>query len=171
MAWKNVQYENGKYRTSSGGGGGSSTFADLEDVDLSNLQDGQVPKYNATTGKWENANESGDTGHNYSTTEQVIGTWTDGKPLYEKVIDEVIPDGNSVSNVASFSDITVRFIVNPMFIAPNGGGYISYTWSNNTFTYAATDQGIWVQRLSAGASTWTTGVKFRCVVQYTKTTD
>lgn len=24
--------------------------------------------------------------HNYSTTEQVIGTWVDGKPLYEKTI-------------------------------------------------------------------------------------
>ena len=85
MAWKNVQYENGKYRTGSSGGG-SSTFADLEDVDLSNLQDGQVPKYNSSTQKWENANESGGSGHNYSTTEQVIGTWIDGKPLYEIVL-------------------------------------------------------------------------------------
>ena len=55
MAWKNVQYENGKMRTSSGGSGGSSAFADLEDVDLSDLQDGQVPKYNSSTQKWENA--------------------------------------------------------------------------------------------------------------------
>ena len=55
MAWKNVQYENGRLRTSSGGSGGASNFADLEDVDLSNLQDGQVPKYNTTTEKWENA--------------------------------------------------------------------------------------------------------------------
>lgn len=46
--WKNVQYKNGKLRTSEGGGGSS--------------------------------------GHNYSTTEQVIGTWIDGKPLYERVL-------------------------------------------------------------------------------------
>lgn len=58
MAWKNVQYENGKYKTSEGGGGGSSTFADLDDVSFSNLQNGQVPKYNSTTQKWENADES-----------------------------------------------------------------------------------------------------------------
>lgn len=58
--WKNVQYKNGKMRTSEGGGGGgSSTFAGLDDVNFSDLQDGQVPKYNATTEKWENANESG----------------------------------------------------------------------------------------------------------------
>ena len=48
MSWKNVQYQNGKMRTSEGGGSGSS--------------------------------------HNYSTTEQVIGTWIDGKPVYEQVI-------------------------------------------------------------------------------------
>ena len=114
MAWKNVQYENGKYRTSEGGGGGSSTFADLDDVSFSNIQNGQVPKYNSTTQKWENANESGGGGtvtdvtvddtsvvnqqgvaeipaipdglHHYSTTEQVIGTWIDGKPVYEKCL-------------------------------------------------------------------------------------
>ena len=88
--WKNVQYKDGKMRTSEGGGGGgSSTFAGLEDVDFSNLQNGQVPKYNSTTQKWENANESGGGGyaHHYSTTEQVIGTWIDGKPLYERVFE------------------------------------------------------------------------------------
>ena len=25
-------------------------------------------------------------GHNYSTNEQVVGTWIDGKPLYEKTL-------------------------------------------------------------------------------------
>lgn len=60
MAWKNVQYENGKYKTSEGGGGGgSSTFAGLDDVSFDNLQNGQVPKYNSDTHKWENADESG----------------------------------------------------------------------------------------------------------------
>ena len=60
MAWKNVQYENGKMRTSEGGGGGgSSTFAGLDDVSFNNIQNGQVPKYNSTTQKWENADESG----------------------------------------------------------------------------------------------------------------
>ena len=58
--WKNVQYKDGKMRTSEGGGGGgSSTFAGLDDVSFSDIQNGQVPKYNSDTGKWENANESG----------------------------------------------------------------------------------------------------------------
>ena len=41
------------------GGGGSSTFAGLSDVSITNVQNGQVPKYNSQTQKWENANESG----------------------------------------------------------------------------------------------------------------
>lgn len=34
----------------------------------------------------EYAGSGGGASHVYSTTEQVIGTWIDGKPLYEKVI-------------------------------------------------------------------------------------
>lgn len=59
MSWKNVQYKDGKMRTSESGGGGSSTFAGLDDVSFNNIQNGQVPKYNSTTQKWENADESG----------------------------------------------------------------------------------------------------------------
>ena len=83
--WKNVQYKDGKMRTSESGGGGSSALAGLDDVSFNNIQNGQVPKYNSTTQKWENADESGG-GHTYSTTEQVVGTWIDGKPIYEKTI-------------------------------------------------------------------------------------
>ena len=57
MAWKYMQYENGKMRTSEGGGGG------------------------------------GGSSHEYSTTEKEIGTWIDGRPVYEKVIDH----GDNVS--------------------------------------------------------------------------
>lgn len=71
--WKNVQYKDGKMRTSEGGGGGgSSTFAGLDDVSFDNIQNGQVPKYNSTTQKWENANESG--GGGTVTDVQVDGT-------------------------------------------------------------------------------------------------
>ena len=90
MSWKNVQYENGKYRTSEGGGGGgSSTFAGLDDVSFSNLENGQVPKYNSTTQKWENANGSGG------------GTVTD-----------VEVDGVSVVNQQGVAEITMPSVPN-----------------------------------------------------------
>ena len=40
-------------------GGGASAVSDLTDVDLNNLADGQVLKWNATDEVWENADESG----------------------------------------------------------------------------------------------------------------
>lgn len=42
-----------------GGAGGVSDLDDLSDVDLDNPTNGQVLKYNSTTEKWENADESG----------------------------------------------------------------------------------------------------------------
>lgn len=72
--WKNVQYKDGKCRTSEGGGGGgSSTFAGLDDVSFENLQNGQVAKYNSETHKWENADESGGSGAGSITEESL---WT-----------------------------------------------------------------------------------------------
>lgn len=43
----------------SGGGSVSLTLANMGDVSLNNLADGQVLTYNATTGKWVNANPQG----------------------------------------------------------------------------------------------------------------
>jgi len=42
-----------------GGGGGSSSLAGLSDVNLSSPSNNQVLKYNSTSQKWENQNESG----------------------------------------------------------------------------------------------------------------
>ena len=156
-----MQYQNGKMRTSEGGGGGgSSTFSGLEDVSFSNLQNGQIAKYNSTEEKWENEENSlanlsdtsmltlsdkqvlsyngrtqkwenksnsvsrlsdvslnspsdgdilrynaqsgewenavmPDTYHVYSTTEHIVGEWTDGKPIYE--ITKSVDTGSSTS--------------------------------------------------------------------------
>lgn len=119
MAWKNVQYENGKYRTSEGGGGGSSTFANLEDVSFDNLQNGQVPKYNSETQKWENADESG--GGGTVTDVQVDGVSVvnqQGVAEIEmptpptisvedvEVNGESVVDGNKVAQIKSYKEVT-----------------------------------------------------------------
>lgn len=57
--WKNVQYKDGKFQTSTGGGGGASALNDLSDVKISSVSDGQVLKYDNATSKWVNANGSG----------------------------------------------------------------------------------------------------------------
>lgn len=82
-----------------GAGGGSSTLADLGDVNLSSPSDGQNLSYNAALQKWENKTLSAG-GHNYSTTEQVVGTWVDGKKLYEKTLVIPFPVGSGNSELA-----------------------------------------------------------------------
>lgn len=68
-------------------GSGQSLDA-LNDVDIDDqtLTDGQGIVYDATAQKWKNGAVSGGS-HSYSTTEQVVGTWIDGSPVYEVVLE------------------------------------------------------------------------------------
>lgn len=109
--WKNVQYKDGKMRTSEGGGGGSSTFAGLDDVSFSDLQNGQVPKYNSTTQKWENANESG--GGGTVTDVEVDGVSVVNQQGVAEIempnvpVQDVQVDGTSVVNAQGIAEITM----------------------------------------------------------------
>lgn len=124
--------------------GGASALEDLTDVNVSSITDGQILKYDSTTSKWVNDDESGgtvtdvqvngttvvdngvaeitsykeltraeydllpDTKYSdgimycisdgfdnangfppliYSTEEREVGVWIDGKPLYQKTVD------------------------------------------------------------------------------------
>ena len=202
MAWKNVQYENGKMRTSEGGGSGSSTFADLEDVSFSNLQDGQVPKYNSSTQKWENANESGGGGtvtdvevdgvsvvnqqgvaeipaipdglHHYSTTEQVIGTWIDGKPIYEKTIN-VGHNYGSPSGVIrpldyTVSELNIDNIINYSGIDLNGQTLPYVTQNTQYSIYVFVQNTVSHIQIRKGTS-MPYDKDIIITLQYTKTTD
>jgi hypothetical protein len=51
----------------------------------------------------------GNTKSNYSTEEKVIGTWTDGKPLYQiTVVSTTVPTSNAWTQVNLPSDISVK---------------------------------------------------------------
>lgn len=39
----------------------------------------------------------------YSTTETVVGTWTDGKPIYRKIIIENVSNGSSSSDISNLN--------------------------------------------------------------------
>lgn len=106
--YKNVQYKDGKLRTNNSGSGGASSLSDLTDVDLTNIADGQILKWDATNSKWVNTNESGGLGHTYSTTEQVVGTWTDGRPVYEKTF-ELMP--TSSGYYIDVTSLNIDFVV------------------------------------------------------------
>jgi hypothetical protein len=81
-----------------------SSIASMSDTDIQSPTDGQALVYNSTSAKWENASGGGGSTHTYSTTEQVVGTWIDGKPIYEKTI-------SFTNQTSSFSDfVTIEYI-------------------------------------------------------------
>lgn len=49
--------------------------------------------------KGSGGGESGSSGHNYSTEEQIVGTWIDGSPIYEKTFVVQNPTSGSTRNI------------------------------------------------------------------------
>lgn len=163
-----IMYKNNIYGAggSSGGGGGSSTLAGLSDVDISTPTDGQVLTYDDTNDEWVNADPTGGSGVNYSTTEQVIGRWIDGKPLYQKTFSFTLSQNTSKSYkeyAHNISNVDIIFISDASGIVnktrPNGGTTEEIgIWANATNIIVETGK---------DRHTYSVTVTFR----YTKTTD
>lgn len=91
-------------------------ITDLDDVAVSDIQDGQVLAWDSVTEKFENVNQSGGTNLiNYSTTEQDTGIkWIDDKPIYQKTLEITSTQltssetvlANGISNVDNICEIT-----------------------------------------------------------------
>jgi hypothetical protein len=74
---------------------------------------------------------SGTSGHNYSTTEQVVGTWIDGSTLYEKTIKK-----QNISSASSSTVLIPSSELTGMNIIEIDGSYVSRT-SNSTYAINA----------------------------------
>lgn len=161
-------FENG-----GGGGGGSSTLAGLDDVNLSSPTDGQVLKYDATNEEWING--AGGSGGGelylntiYSETEEKVGYWTDGKPLYQKtlVYNQSYIYATSNWGEIPFSNVPANIervrIFDVEQLDPSGDVYfdnrVRYFYSNSK-VYGISTQS---QHTVAGLI---------ITIQYTKTTD
>jgi len=112
------------------------------------------------------------TGNDYSTDEQIIGTWIDGKPLYQKTIDlGNLPNATTkqvnteISNVkrlinysATATDSNGGNIAFPrLWLGGSGDMYIGFGSNLSTINVATTSD--------------RSGMTGYCTVQYTKTTD
>lgn len=117
---------------------------------------------------------------NYSTTEKVIGTWTNGKPLYEKVIVEEAPnvttDGTNVtktSDLGSANTIDFAFVKNS-FVKLGGSvwtcPYISGSGRSVKTQITTTSGGVTRLQMSSDGTVYN-GSTFYSVVNYTKTAD
>ena len=120
----------------------------------------------------------GSSSHDYSTTEQVIGTWIDGKPVYEKTLEVNNIDMGNVNGtkttiphgISNFKDlIDLRMNCPKLGVSSkdelfdgNNGNAIAHFRVNATNVYC-----------QAG-SAWYSGSADRywyIILQYTKTTD
>lgn len=59
---------------------------------------------------WRSISTSGST-HTYSTTEQIVGTWIDGSPIYEKSFSITSPEKNVSTNIIEITSLSVDDVV------------------------------------------------------------
>lgn len=75
-----------------------NNITNLNDVDVDDIEDGQVLAWDDNDSKFKNVDMSGDI--SYSTSEQAIGTWVDGKTIYQKCVDFGSLPNNNTKTVA-----------------------------------------------------------------------
>ena len=123
---------------------------------------------------WEEVSDTNE----YSTTEQVVGKWIDGRTLYRKVIvyhpNEIIGSANTTTNIsiphniANFKQIVKASMVNE-------GGYVFPTIGSSTgSTITLSDTITKVDTTNINFriinNAWP-AVHFYIILEYTKTTD
>lgn len=118
--------------------------------------------------------ETGDSGNIYSTEEQVIGKWIDGKPLYRKVIETILPE-TTVNGTIVYENLYFSPYIDNGFIE---FAYATNTSNQNVFIPYETDSGYRIkvifqtdQLIIGNAIASYNGVPVLISVLYTKTTD
>lgn len=107
---------------------------------------------------------------NYSTNEQVIGKWIDGKPLYRKVLDiGAMPNNAQGGTQHGISNINI--IVNARIMMTNGSNFIpapsGYPGNTSLDSYVYADKNYIYIRTGTDRSTY----NGYGILEYTKTTD
>ena len=91
---------------------GKSNISDMNDVDITDIEEGQVLAWNETSEKFINVNQSGGSTQDYTENEVLVGKWIDNKNLYKKTIKvtNVSMAQLSVYDLATLSNIDTIFL-------------------------------------------------------------
>lgn len=81
--------------------------------------------------------------HSYSTTEQEVGTWIDGSPVYEKVVDLGALPNNTTKNVAHGISNLGR-VIQAELTADNGSNWITIPYATTNNTDLKYQLGFWI---------------------------
>lgn len=131
-----------------------------------------IIQYTKTTDSANSFNFSTET--DYSTTEHIVGTWIDGKPLYQKTMDcGTMPSSATTKDVShGISNIDYIVSINGFYRVPSDSNKFSLPLSYNSGDSTQSMQA-WanksVVRLWAGQNRST--YRAYVTLQYTKTTD
>lgn len=139
-------------------------ITDLDDVDVTDIANGQVLAWNSETEKFENVNQSGSAG--YSTTERVIGKWIDNSTLYEKTFTGLSTNTNGTSwiSVPGTEVINLNQIIDAEIYRTAGGGVLTKMPLGECQADTANSR----LKVSVVSSTFN-GTITHAVVRYTKT--
>lgn len=112
----------------------------------------------------------GSAGEAYSTEEQVIGTWTDGKPLYRRVLEGITPATTNLNHLI-LDGLHIDRIVNFSGFVYTESAYtepIVYSTTNSRANiYCVSGTSLFMFMASAA----NTNRPYNVIIEYTKTTD
>lgn len=107
----------------------------------------------------------------YSTTEEVVGTWIDGKPIYRKTFDNISVPSSEYSAIPIATGLTIDNLINISGYLINGGRWIVTLNSADTkfATIARVAYDRQTSTLQLVAQNWAGTATV--TIEYTKTTD
>lgn len=120
------------------------SITDLDDVQITSIEDNQILIWDDDEQKFINSNPPSGGGENYTSTETLIGTWSDGSDLYMKRVEHTV--NKNSSHTFSFTDGTVcmvdGFIINSL---NNIRFPINCIWSNLAEEFLFDDSSFYVK--------------------------
>ena len=101
----------------------------------------------------------------YSTEEQVIGTWIDGKKIYRKVVTGIITTANTKINLAHDNIINISGKI----LGNNGGNNeLIYYYDNTNYSYVYSQNYSTLMLLTVESNL---NKNYYAIIEYTKTTE
>ena len=105
----------------------------------------------------------------YSTTEEVVGTWYDKKPLYRKVVKGNITATDQTLFVVNANIDTMVFISG--YDCPDGTYYFPFNYAQTGSTYKSIFYKKDTDTIEFRSNSYNPGEVYVVVLEYTKTTD
>ena len=125
-------------------------------------------RYNGTN--WETIG-GGIAYSKYSTTEHVVGTWVDGKPVYEKQISATTTAGGN-KEVLIDSNLKRGWITEGYVVSTSNSSMFPLNYySSSTLYIKSSIQANGNFRITTGSNSGLINGNFTATVRYTKTTD